>query len=280
MRYHEFTTNPTGKASTVSAEATGWTWRHSPFKTPARFLIHLAIADVVNDGHGNEFWMSNIALAGKTGTARETVTRVLDEMKNADPPLVTVLGCLPSRSSRFPIVNYRFEMPDLPLRDFYKRRSSDERSPVTSDERSPEPVTTDHTELKRTQEQLNGVADAPQKRKRKPDPVWDALMETCELDTAQLTKTARGAANRARKELVEVGATPDEVVERGRLFRREWPDMSLTPMALAKQWAHLGNGAAAVVERCGSCGVGVRGLSVCPLGEDGCEMFAKGDGDG
>ena len=51
----------------MSAEATGWVWRHSPWKGEhAKFLLHLAVADVVNDAHGNEFWMSQANLAEKS----------------------------------------------------------------------------------------------------------------------------------------------------------------------------------------------------------------------
>lgn len=56
----------------MSAEATGWVWKHSPY-TGARLAIHLAVADVVNDAHGNEFWMSQAGLAEKARTSRKSV---------------------------------------------------------------------------------------------------------------------------------------------------------------------------------------------------------------
>lgn len=66
----------------MSAEATGWVWKHSPYKgsSTTRFLIHLAIADVVNDTHGNQFWMSNQSLAEKVGSDRAEVNRTLHDM--------------------------------------------------------------------------------------------------------------------------------------------------------------------------------------------------------
>lgn len=56
----------------MSAEATGWVWKHSPY-TGSKLVIHLAVADVVNDAHGNEFWMSQAGLAEKARVTRQSV---------------------------------------------------------------------------------------------------------------------------------------------------------------------------------------------------------------
>jgi hypothetical protein len=42
--------------------------------------VHLAIADIVNDTHGNEFWMSIENLANKARVARSTVSLTLADM--------------------------------------------------------------------------------------------------------------------------------------------------------------------------------------------------------
>lgn len=64
----------------MSAEATGWVWRHSQWNGQhVKFLLHLAVADVVNDVHDNRFWMSQAALADKVGCARGTVNEWLRE---------------------------------------------------------------------------------------------------------------------------------------------------------------------------------------------------------
>lgn len=68
----------------MSAEATGWVWRHSPWKGEhAKFLLHLAVADVVNDAHGNEFWMSQANLAEKAGVSREWICKWFGEAIDA-----------------------------------------------------------------------------------------------------------------------------------------------------------------------------------------------------
>jgi DNA-binding PadR family transcriptional regulator len=63
----------------MSAEATGAVWRYSPY-TGAQLLVHLAIADVVNDTHGWEFWMSTEKLSQKARVSRSTVTQALADM--------------------------------------------------------------------------------------------------------------------------------------------------------------------------------------------------------
>lgn len=65
----------------MSAEATGWVWTNSPYRNhPRKFIIHLAVADVVNDAHGHQFWMSNARLAEKVHSSRQYVNAVLREM--------------------------------------------------------------------------------------------------------------------------------------------------------------------------------------------------------
>jgi len=63
----------------MSNEAMGWVWNHSPY-TGSQLLVHLAIADVVNDLHNNEFYMSTEKLARKAKVSRSTVVTALGDM--------------------------------------------------------------------------------------------------------------------------------------------------------------------------------------------------------
>lgn len=65
----------------MSAEATAWVWRNSPWKgaSHVRFLLHLAVADVVNDAHDNLFWMAQGGLAKKVGCRRATVSEWISD---------------------------------------------------------------------------------------------------------------------------------------------------------------------------------------------------------
>lgn len=87
----------------MSAEATGWVWKHSPY-SGAQLLVHLAIADVVNDTHDNEFWMSRSALAEKARVARSTVNETLSDMVERGLLLMLESGAEQRRPSRFQFV--------------------------------------------------------------------------------------------------------------------------------------------------------------------------------
>lgn len=105
----------------------------------------------------------------------------------------------------------------------------------------------------RTREEAKASSGAAKPRER--DPIWDALMAVCGIDTASLTKSSRGAYNRAVADLREAGATQGQVMVRAKRYRDRWPNTSLTPTALAKHWPELESGAAAAVseaetERC------------------------------
>ena len=69
---------------------------------------------------------------------------------------------------------------------------------------------------------------------RKPDLTWDAVMAVCGV--TQVTSSARGAYNRAVADLKSVDATPTDIGQHAQVFRTRWPDVSLTPTALARRW--------------------------------------------
>lgn len=95
------------------------------------------------------------------------------------------------------------------------------------------------------QEQPTLTGDPPpgngqKPRRRRPDPIFDALMEALGWDPGELTHTSRGQANRAVKELRDAGASPEGIRARADRYRRTWPDCSLTPSALVKHYTALG----------------------------------------
>lgn len=61
----------------MSAEAVAYVTKYSPY-TGNTFVIHLMIADVVNDTHGNEFFMATDNLARKSRASKRTAQRAID----------------------------------------------------------------------------------------------------------------------------------------------------------------------------------------------------------
>ncbi len=109
----------------MSAEATGWVWRESPYEGE-RLLVHLAIADVVNDAHDNEFWMGVDQLAQKARVSRSTVQRTLADMVARDLLVKLTQG----GSGKGQTSHYRFPLRVSPG---VLRVSGEPRKGVTSD---------------------------------------------------------------------------------------------------------------------------------------------------
>lgn len=92
-----------------------------------------------------------------------------------------------------------------------------------------------------TQEERDGSAVAERGHPevataRRRDVVWETVMEVCGIDPTQITSSSRGAYNRAVRDLRDLGAGPEAIVVRATVFRRRWPEASLTPTALARRW--------------------------------------------
>jgi len=78
---------------------------------------------------------------------------------------------------------------------------------------------------------------APPGQKRPRDEIWDTMLEVCGLTGQEPTSSARGAWNRAAAELRGLKVTPDEIRTTAAAYRRQWPNVSLTPTALSRRWA-------------------------------------------
>ena len=80
----------------------------------------------------------------------------------------------------------------------------------------------------------------PSQKSRQPDLIFDAVVRHCGYDPTAMTRSARGAVNKAVADLKAVNATPDQIAERARRYAAKWPETSLTAPALAKHWSQLG----------------------------------------
>lgn len=95
----------------MSNDAVGWAIKHSPLNG-TQLVIHLMMADVVNDAHDNEFYMSVSRLALKARAGNRTVWRTLEKLQELGLLHLIEGGKEGGRPSR-----YRFLMPDIPRAD-------------------------------------------------------------------------------------------------------------------------------------------------------------------
>lgn len=63
----------------MSVKAVSWVFDHSPYTLGAR-LVHLALADIANEDHGWQVWVSKSKIAEKAKVSRGTVTSTLAKM--------------------------------------------------------------------------------------------------------------------------------------------------------------------------------------------------------
>jgi hypothetical protein len=89
----------------MSAECTGWVYRHSPARGAA-LLVHLAIADSANDQHGYELWMRQTWLADKARVSRRAVGEALGWLVGEG-----LLELIESGKASGSANRYRFLMP-------------------------------------------------------------------------------------------------------------------------------------------------------------------------
>lgn len=78
--------------------------------------------------------------------------------------------------------------------------------------------------------------------KRPRDEIFEAVVEVCGYDPAHLTDDARGRVNRATRQLREVGAEPPMIRGFAIQYRDHWPNVDLTPQAIASHWPAFMNG--------------------------------------
>lgn len=87
--------------------------------------------------------------------------------------------------------------------------------------------------------------------------IFGALLRACGW-TPPLSASSRQAIGAVAKQLVAVGATPEEIESRAEAYRRTFPGAALTPTALAKWWPALAGGPAPVDLRSIAVEVGAR----------------------
>jgi hypothetical protein len=81
------------------------------------------------------------------------------------------------------------------------------------------------------------LAAAPAKEAAKKDELFEAVAEVCGINLTGMTRSSRGQLNKALKELREVNATEAEVRHKAKAYKTQYPNATLTPVALVKHWS-------------------------------------------
>lgn len=226
----------------MSAEAVGWVYRHSPFDG-ATFQVHHAVADSVNDQHGNEFWLTKAELARKARTSPRTASSALAAL--------TAAGCveLVEESGGRNPSRYRFLFPDADVvydtrrRTMQRSQGSPRPNRATTDSEPCNPprptLQSDAPHKGITQVNPRGTQEAPAAPTRR-DLLFEAVAEawTGQPWPFPLTDRAKGRIVAALSDLRRVEATPEEVRRRAANYLGQYQSRP-TPTALASHWPAL-----------------------------------------
>ena len=222
----------------MSIAALNWAWSQECPNASAK-LVLLALADKANDD--GECWPGLDHIAAMAGISTRQVSSHLGSL--VDAGLIVVKR---NRSSlgRLGKNVYHLKCTSGSTLPMDQRKSTSGStlpvepstigSPASSTIGSVLPVIKQPTKSNPKKTLATG------KPSRKPDLIFEKLVDVCGLNLAELTKSARGPLNKAAAELREVGASPEGIEARARVYRQRWPDMELTPSSLAKHYAQLG----------------------------------------
>jgi len=206
----------------------GWLHSHSP-----QYLAKLSVAKCleqfgVSDSEGRKM-LNQLVAAGYVTTVKQARGRL--EVRLIAEPWLKLHRTVESRTPETGEVTVA-EEPSVPVTGI--QSVPETGTPI---EEHPEkniihaPVPSEPTRA--------AVAETAKARGRQPDELFDAMTEVCGIQPCELTKSIRGQANRALKELREVGATADEVFRRAEVYQSMYPNNTLTPAALSKHWPML-----------------------------------------
>jgi DNA-binding transcriptional ArsR family regulator len=202
----------------VSIEALNWAWKQ-PCPNPTSKLVLMALADHANaDG---ECWPAMKRIAELCGITPRQVSTHITALEAAG---YVTKGARRRRDGQLRGWDY-----------LVHSATSGSLLPVASGSTASPPAEASFRSEPPENRQVEPVAAAPRQR----DELWDAMLTACRINPDTIPRTARGAINRAVKELREIGATPQDVEAKAAAYRKTWPEMSLTPTALAKHWAQL-----------------------------------------
>lgn len=191
----------------MSIEVMSWVWKQSKATGTDKFVL-LAIADNAWDD-GSNAWPSVGTISRKTGLSTRTVQRCIQNLHDIGE-LKTIDR--PGHSNLYRVV-------------------------MGNSEKTEKPKATPKAASKAL------VVKEPTK---KVDEIWDAVMAVCGVNPATINSQERGRHNRAVKALKESGATVDEIYGRASSYKVKFPNVAMTPIALASHWSELDSSVAVV----------------------------------
>ncbi|HEY7823591.1 MAG TPA: helix-turn-helix domain-containing protein [Acidimicrobiia bacterium] len=114
-------------------------------------------------------------------------------------------------------------------------RRQDDTTKATNQDDQHDTVVVAEPEGNRKKEPL--ADKPPESSTKKKDKTFETLAEVCGISLNGMPRSSRGQLNKAAKELREIEATPELIRAKAVAYRKQYPNISLTPTALVKHWS-------------------------------------------
>lgn len=220
----------------MSARATFWAFEQMPRLKGDGLAIALLLklADQANDEGIS--WPSRATLAKHIGCHRMTITkkaRLLEELG--------LLSRLERTRDNGSVTSNVYRLHLGSVEGVLSAKGDISPPANTGGLRPPEPS-----------QKESETASRPSRVER--DAMWDVMVEVTGVDPA--SKNEKSRRGKVVKELLELGATPDDVRVRATRYRRRYPGITFTDTGFIGRWGECGNVRAtpSPVESCPECG--------------------------
>ena len=201
----------------MSDECRTYVKQFSPYQGQT-FWLHYVLGDIANQQHDYELWVGEKALMNEWPFKRSAIVRGYSQLI-ADGFLEVLEKPAPSRKAR-----YRFVFLDVKSNGRNVTRSATRSTNVTRGARI---VSHD---AKRSPIYLT---------EKNSNSLEKAILEICNMNPNALTASASKQVSEAAKELAEVNATPETIRAAGKKYRSQWPEVQISPVALARHYPSL-----------------------------------------
>ena len=228
----------------MSIEVMNDVWRYSKAKGTDR-LVLIALADQANDQR--ECWPSVSSIGKKCLLTPRNVQKRIRSLEELGEVIV-IYGAGTSsskggvRSNRYRIIVYMADPDPVGADTISTPQTLSDATPSESDD----PVASDTQTLSDATPRTPSPATPEPKGEPSLNPqslatddLTVAVAKVCGLELDHLTSSARGALERAVKEIADAGGTVTQVGDRASHYHRKFPTATLTPPALAKHWPVL-----------------------------------------
>lgn len=201
----------------MAIEVMSWVMHNSQAESPTEQLLLIILGNYANNDGTNCFpFLDTVAKAAKMN--KTSVSKVLSRME--EKGLIKIYR-VPGRGNVYHVCMPGVEQSEPDFSHLARRRKSTAVVAPSADGVSILPGT------------------ARLGSKSELDALWNAVADVCGVNIKTLTKGEQSKYGKVIKSLRLVGATPNDIRTRAFMYRRKFPNTTMTATALVNHWSSL-----------------------------------------